>query len=191
MKTILYYGDSDAVFKHLEKFASTQNEKYETQIAATEEELTRILSHKEPRLLLQQKRAASSVLDTVTRAQERDAQLSVLWIPYDDELSAVRDFAEEKGVFVVPSELFFEHTATVFSLVTSAANRLSALDREKEKLSHKLIENRLVDRAKCILIQHLKLTELQAHKYLERQAMDLRLSREKVAQIILQTYEQS
>lgn len=191
MKTILYYGDSDAVFNHLEKFASTQNEKYETQIAATEEELTRILSHKEPRLLLQQKRAASSVLDTVTRAQERDAQLSVLWIPYDDELSAVRDFAEEKGVFVVPSELFFEHTATVFSLVTSAANRLSALDREKEKLSHKLIENRLVDRAKCILIQHLKLTELQAHKYIERQAMDLRLSREKVAQIILQTYEQS
>lgn len=191
MKTILYYGDSDAVFEHLEKFASTQNEKYETQIAASEEELTRILSHKEPRLLLQQKRAASSVLDTVTRAQERDAQLSVLWIPYDDELSAVRDFAEEKGFFVVPSELFFEHTATVFSLVTSAANRLSALDREKEKLSHKLIENRLVDRAKCILIQHLKLTELQAHKYIERQAMDLRLSREKVAQIILQTYEQS
>ena len=47
----------------------------------------------------------------------------------------------------------------------------------------------MVDRAKCILIQYLNMTEPQAHRYIEKQAMDLRVSRREIAQGILQTYE--
>ena len=50
-------------------------------------------------------------------------------------------------------------------------------------------EVRLVARAKCILMQYLNMTEAQAHRYIEKQAMDMRLSRLNVAENILKTYE--
>ena len=48
---------------------------------------------------------------------------------------------------------------------------------------------RLVDRAKCTLVQYLGFTEAQAHRYLEKQAMDMRMTRREVAEEILRTYE--
>ena len=48
---------------------------------------------------------------------------------------------------------------------------------------------RLVDRAKCALIQYRQMTEPEAHKYIERQAMDTRQSRRRIAEDILQTFE--
>ena len=60
---------------------------------------------------------------------------------------------------------------------------------EEVPLQQKVEEIRLVDRAKCALIQYLNMTEAQAHRHIEKQAMDLRVSRAKIAQSILNTYE--
>ena len=56
-------------------------------------------------------------------------------------------------------------------------------------MQRKIEEIRLIDRAKCILIQYLQMTEPQAHKYIEKQAMNLRQSRVQMAESILKTYE--
>lgn len=48
----------------------------------------------------------------------------------------------------------------------------------------------MVDRAKCLLIQYQNLTEPQAHRFIEKQAMDRRLTRLDVARQILTTYEE-
>ena len=53
--------------------------------------------------------------------------------------------------------------------------------------SIKIEEIRLVDRAKCALIQYLSFTEQQAHRHIEKQAMDMYYK--KVALGILKTYE--
>ena len=63
------------------------------------------------------------------------------------------------------------------------------LQRENVKLQQKIEEIRLVDRAKCCLIQYLNMTEAQAHRHIEKQAMDTRRTRREVAEGILQTYE--
>ena len=47
----------------------------------------------------------------------------------------------------------------------------------------------MVDRAKCALIQYLGFTEPQAHRYIEKQAMDLRQTRREVAESILKSDE--
>jgi response regulator NasT len=60
---------------------------------------------------------------------------------------------------------------------------------EYNRLENKIEEARLINRAECILIQYLKLTEPQAHRYIEKQAMDKRLSKLEVAKSILTTYE--
>lgn len=67
--------------------------------------------------------------------------------------------------------------------------RIVTLDDENKKLKAKLEEIKLVDRAKCVLMQCLALSEPQAHKYLEKQAMDLRVSKKRVAEQVLNTYE--
>ena len=52
-----------------------------------------------------------------------------------------------------------------------------------------LAELKLMNRAKCVLIQYLKMTEEQAHHYIEKQAMDLRCKKIQVAETILTMYE--
>ena len=60
---------------------------------------------------------------------------------------------------------------------------------ENAALHNKLSELRLVNRAKCVLIQYLGIGEAQAHRYIEKQAMDQRVSKRGLAEIIIKTYE--
>ena len=63
------------------------------------------------------------------------------------------------------------------------------LENENIRLQKKIDEIRIVDRAKLVLIQVLKMTEPQAQHYIEKQSMDLRQSRLVTAENILRTYE--
>lgn len=74
-------------------------------------------------------------------------------------------------------------------LVAQALSLLRASRARVSKLEAKLSEVRIVDRAKWALIQMLKMSEAQAHRYIEKQAMDLRISRGEVAENIIKTYE--
>ena len=42
-----------------------------------------------------------------------------------------------------------------------------------------------MDRAKCVLIEYLKMTESEAHRFIEKQAMDMRITKREVAERIL------
>lgn len=61
--------------------------------------------------------------------------------------------------------------------------------RENSQLKQKIEDIRIVDRAKCILISYLNMSEQEAHRYIEKQAMDLRTTRRAVAESLLRTYE--
>ena len=56
-------------------------------------------------------------------------------------------------------------------------------------IEDKMKEIRTVNRAKWLLIDQLKMTEADAHHYIEKQAMDLRLTKKQVAKHILRTYD--
>ena len=103
-----------------------------------------------------------------------------------DELAAK---VEDYGVLVVEKpvnrQLFFQ----AVRLVLAARRRALGLKRETVRLQDKIEEIRLVSRAKCVLIEVLGMTEPQAHRYIEKQAMDLRCTRREVAQSVLGTYE--
>ena len=97
---------------------------------------------------------------------------------------------EPYGVLVVgkPIVKAFFNQAVKFAEV--AAHRVLSLKEENISLQLKLEEMKIINRAKCVLIQYLSMTEGQAHKYIERQAMDMRLSKHHVAKQILKAYEQ-
>ena len=68
-------------------------------------------------------------------------------------------------------------------------NRLGALQRENRQLKDKIEEIRLTDRAKCLLIEFERLSETEAHRYIEKRAMDLRAPKITVAREIIRRYE--
>ena len=49
-------------------------------------------------------------------------------------------------------------------------------------------EIRLVNRAKMLLMQNLKMTEQEAHRYIEKEAMDRGMKKIAVSEEIIKTY---
>ena len=59
---------------------------------------------------------------------------------------------------------------------------------ENARLQDKIAQIRLVSRAKCCLVEHAHLTEAEAHRRIEKLAMDTRRDRAEVAQEVLEEY---
>ena len=73
----------------------------------------------------------------------------------------------------------------------AARERIRLLGRRQASVEEKVAELRTVNHAKWLLIQHRGMTEAQAHRHIEKQAMDTRATRQAVAAAIIQSYEPS
>ena len=104
---------------------------------------------------------------------------------YDEVTNQV----ENCGVFTLAKPLNRQLFWSALKLVTASYNRLKGLASQNIDLQKKIEEIRLVDRAKCMLMQCLTMSEEQAHKYIERQAMDQRKTKKEVATAVLHTYD--
>ena len=78
---------------------------------------------------------------------------------------------------------------TEYAHSTDMRNYLRESTEENEKLRHMVEDMKIINRAKFLLISCLNMSETQAHRYLEKQAMDLRISKLQVAKQVIQTYE--
>ena len=61
------------------------------------------------------------------------------------------------------------------------------MEQKTASFEEKMAEIRLVNRAKCLLIERKAMTEQEAHRWIEKQAMDRCVSRKVIAEQILQT----
>lgn len=113
----------------------------------------------------------------------------VIMLIKSDVFDEISDKAEQNGVLAISkpiSRAFFMQT---LKMAVATVERLKRLEKENKKLSMKIDEVKLVERAKWVLIEYLKMTEPQAHRYIEKQAMDMRITRREVAEGIIKTYE--
>ncbi len=104
---------------------------------------------------------------------------------YDDISNSVEDY----GVITVAKPINRNMFWFSLKLAKAAQGRLTRMQNENAKLVQKIDDIRVVDRAKHVLISYLKMNEAEAHKYIEKQAMDTRSTRRKVAEGILKLYE--
>ncbi len=96
---------------------------------------------------------------------------------------------EDYGVFALAKPTTSEFFYQAAKLLTVSRKRMQSLENENTKLQRKIEEIRIVGRAKLVLIQVLKMTEMQAQHYIEKQSMDLRQTKLETAENILRTYE--
>ena len=79
--------------------------------------------------------------------------------------------------------------SSTLRLLCATRERLRRMEQKTATLEENMEEIRLVIRAKWILIDQLKMTENEAHKFIERQAMDRCVTRRTIAENILATYK--
>ena len=113
----------------------------------------------------------------------------VLFLVREADFPAFSARNDALGIFTLAKPLGKKTLLAALRFAGLSRNRLLRMREDNVQLRGKLQETRLVDRAKCILIQYLNMTEAQAHKYIEKQAMDMRLTKLNVAENILKTYE--
>lgn len=94
----------------------------------------------------------------------------------------------EHGVFTLAKPTSKSTMMTALSWMSSARERLRKFEKKTLSIEEKMEEIRLVNRAKWMLISELHMDESEAHRYIEKQAMDRCVSKKTVAEEIVKTY---
>jgi response regulator NasT len=105
---------------------------------------------------------------------------------YFDEAAAA---CEADGVLTISKPLDRALFWSALALAKSAQNRIKRIQAENAQLRQKIEDIRIVDRAKLVLVSYMNMNEKEAHRFIEKQAMDLRSTRRSIAEGILRTYE--
>ena len=103
-------------------------------------------------------------------------------------LDDIRDKVVGKGVFTLLKPLSTQMFTLALDWMASAREMLRNSERKTLSIEEKMQEIRLVNRAKWLLITELKMEEPQAHRYIEKQAMNRCITRREVAEEIIRTY---
>ena len=98
------------------------------------------------------------------------------------------DKVAEHGVFTLPKPTSRQTIITALSWMASARERLRNVEKKTLSIQEKMEEIRIVNRAKWLLISEIKMDEPNAHRYIEKQAMDRCVSKRVIAEEIIQTY---
>ena len=98
----------------------------------------------------------------------------------------VADTLQGQGVLVLSKPFTALQFRQAVQMAASCYHRMDGLRAENDRLADKIAQLRLVDRAKCFLIERRGMTEAAAHRMIEKQAMDSRRSRGEIAQEILE-----
>lgn len=119
--------------------------------------------------------------DTVTKT---DA--GVILLAKAATADQIADKLQAFGVLVLGKPFTGAQFRQAVQIAASNYKRLAVLRTENAKLLDKIAQLRLVDRAKCYLIEKKHYTETEAHRLIEKLAMDTRRSRGDVAREILE-----
>lgn len=93
------------------------------------------------------------------------------------------------GVLVLPKPASSQTVSQSLQLLCGTRERLRRMEQKTASIEEKMGEIRIINRAKLLLMEQLKMTEKEAHRFIEKQAMDRCVTRITIAQNILSTYK--
>ena len=112
-------------------------------------------------------------------------QTAVLLLVKSDIHAEIHDKVAEYGVFTLPKPTSKPTMIHALNWMESARERLRQFEKKSLSIEEKMAEIRLVNKAKWLLISELKMNEPDAHRYIERQAMDRCIANRSIAEEII------
>ena len=113
---------------------------------------------------------------------------AVLLLLKNDIHADVHDKVVEYGVFTLSKPVSKPTMLYALNWMESARERLRQLEKKTLSIEEKMLEIRLVNKAKWFLITELSMSEPDAHHYIEKQAMNRCITKRVIAEEIIKTY---
>ncbi len=196
--TALVVSSSDRASERLRELLR-ENGLYEQTCAGSGGEARRRLLEREYDLILINAPLGDEFGQELACQAAAETRSGILMLCRSQQLDALSERVEQDGVLVVEkpvSPAFFYQACrlalsarTRLGYLAREDTRVKQLERENVRLRQKVEEIRLMSRAKYALMQYLNMSEAQAHRYIEKQAMDTRMTRRAIAESIIKTYE--
>lgn len=114
--------------------------------------------------------------------------LGVLLLTGSDVSEQVSYRVEQSGVITLAKPTTKQSLYITLRALTALRSKLLQMEQKTKALQQKVADIHTVNHAKWLLIQHDHMTENDAHRFIEKQSMDMRLSRREVAESIIRTY---
>ena len=95
---------------------------------------------------------------------------------------------EGYGILTITSPFDAFYFYNMIKIAIAVQFKIQVLSSQTVKLKEKMEEIRLVNRAKMLLMQNLNMTEQEAHRYIEKEAMDRCIKRTAMADQIIKMY---
>ena len=115
--------------------------------------------------------------------------MGVLLLTGSDVFEQVSYRVEQSGVITLAKPTTKQSLYIALRALTALRSKLLQMEQKTKALQQKMADIHTVNHAKWLLIQHDNMTENEAHRFIEKQAMDMRLSRREVAESIIRTYD--
>ncbi len=106
---------------------------------------------------------------------------SVILIAKNDIADMLASKVEDEGVFVIPKPIQQRQFLSAVRLALAFSLRIAEIEKKMINQEKKYEELRMISRAKCMLIEKESMSENEAHRFIEKQAMDRRESRAQIA----------
>lgn len=113
---------------------------------------------------------------------------AVLLLLKSDIHADVHDKVVEYGIFTLSKPVSKPTMLYALNWMESARERLRQLEKKTLSIEEKMLEIRLVNKAKWFLITELSMSEPDAHHYIEKQAMNRCITKRVIAEEIIKTY---
>ena len=118
-----------------------------------------------------------------------DSNMGILLLVNADMYDEVCSKVEEQGIVTLPKPNSPQMFYMAVKMLASMTFRLEKLEEKNRSLQEKMADIRTVNKAKWLLIENKKMTESEAHHYIEKKSMDERLSRREAAERIIEKLE--
>ncbi len=187
---------------------------YKVLIVSSSDKFVRPMLDMLPEKMFNPIETASDVAQARRKLLEREFDIVIINSPLRDEFGTklALDICQKSSAGVllfIKAEHYSDITSKVMSygvltiskptspsmimqsvqMLCSTRERLRIMEKKNASIEEKIEEIRIVNRAKCLLIEQLKMTESEAHRYIEKQAMDRCVTRRSIAENIILTYK--
>lgn len=117
------------------------------------------------------------------------SQAATLLLVKSDIYNEVYSEVMEYGVFTLSKPTSSQLLKEYLKILCTTRERMRKLEGKQQTVEEKIEEIRLVNHAKWLLIECLSMTEAEAQRYIEKQAMNAQISKRQMAENVIKTYE--
>lgn len=188
MERALIVSDAPKAMKFFKDFLES-NGYDKIRLAATVEEGRQEMNNFSPDVCVINAPIGTESGEDLSVELAEDMSCQVILFVKEDYYEEITESVEKEGVICLSKPISKSMFFKALGFAEAADSRMKRAYAEIKRLEKKLEDVRLVDRAKNILINEKNMSEAEAHRYIEKTAMDRRVSRGQVAEEIIDFYE--